>query len=798
MDKKEEQIKDENTEVKNVRELYEFSNMYILDGVGCKCLNGEYIQPVTSTHIKNTYYKGEKILTELDCLVGENENILDFGQCKLDGKCCLTDIKQIRWENVRDDIKIENARPLLGDSFFYCPKHREVKITFSNSGQEDDIGIGEGKKSTAEKVGDYLCKSVKTVVLGDFASDKDITLLGVGIQVALGFTGLDFVMDIRDTIACWRKGDWLGVGLSVIGLCPVVGAVFGAVKSVIKKEKTIAKATLNLGEKAVDKVKKLHPNEIGKDLKKVGKNIYKIGKYSVELSRNKALRDRAIKTLKDISEVVIVSFKEPIETTKCVVRSIFGFEGCFSEDTYVKVKTGYKKIKDIDVGEKIYSYNEITKEIELQRVINLKKAKVKTGKIEIKLQNGTIIDTTENHPFMTDSGIWKVAGELTTKDMLINQEFTFFKIESLTRKGEDKEELYYDIELENTHSYFVSKDDILVHNVECLTAQINKALERGNLSETAILETPYYKDVEKIVQESGNAEKEYKAFDDMIKNDSNLEKYFDKENGAYLEKINGYDVEKINGKVEGRYDKPKYYIETKFSKYNNNDRCLILLDEDKKILNYHFYDDKVKKVRSFSKVHMQIENKNFEIFAPLYRKKDIAFMMDLCTFKPRTTEIDIKKSLEYIYGKELKLYDVIEKYFTNGDLTVEYLRKELKIPKNIRKMLRKKVIKVKRITKDGKTIEKIVSFDKKKFKKMFVLHHDIRTNKILVLKRMEHDKKFGNYLAHNGINSLGEYGRNISDLKFKKGYKIMRDYDIVEEKTLTYTREKRRYIWRIK
>lgn len=99
---------------------------------------------------------------------------------------------------------------------------------------------------------------------------------------------------------------------------------------------------------------------------------------------------------------------------KGIFKAMFmaGFPGCFSGNTEIKTLKGYKFIKDINIGDLIYTLNEKTKEIEIKPVENvLSYSKYDNDIIELEFDNGQKVICTENHEFYID-GKWIKAKDL--------------------------------------------------------------------------------------------------------------------------------------------------------------------------------------------------------------------------------------------------------------------------------------------------------------------------------------------------------------------------------------------------
>ena len=77
-------------------------------------------------------------------------------------------------------------------------------------------------------IGNYLKKSGKQFLLGDFTDD--VTLLGTGFQVGTGILGIDLPADIRDIAASFVNWEWSWghagkTALNVAAVLPIVGAL---------------------------------------------------------------------------------------------------------------------------------------------------------------------------------------------------------------------------------------------------------------------------------------------------------------------------------------------------------------------------------------------------------------------------------------------------------------------------------------------------------------------------------------------------------------------------------------------
>jgi hypothetical protein len=94
---------------------------------------------------------------------------------------------------------------------------------------------------------------------------------------------------------------------------------------------------------------------------------------------------------------------------------------CLHPDTLITMSDKTKKkIKDVNIGDKVYTYNEITKDKEIKEVEYVyKNLSINQQMYEIELENGNILKITGNHKVKLTNGLWKRVDELTLKDEII-------------------------------------------------------------------------------------------------------------------------------------------------------------------------------------------------------------------------------------------------------------------------------------------------------------------------------------------------------------------------------------------
>ena len=140
------------------------------------------------------------------------------------------------------------------------------------------------------------------------------------------------------------------------------------------------------------------------------------------------------------------------------------FSSCFDGDTPVATETGFRRIDEIQVGDRVWSYNVETGERALKEV---KEVLVRENDelLHIETSRGAV-DATTSHPFYVVGRGWVAAGDLVVGDSIqaISGDagiVTGLKLEKLNQPIP-----VYNLDVEDFHSYFVGSG-VLVHN-KCL------------------------------------------------------------------------------------------------------------------------------------------------------------------------------------------------------------------------------------------------------------------------------------------------------------------------------------------
>ena len=431
-----------------------FGEVYVCHNSYIECPEGKYIQPVEATYNKTVTMQGQVALTDADNIIGKN--ITDFVKCKKFGKCKLKEVTSIHWEKAKADVRINGARILTGESYFICPFERSTNIIFADNKQapgpeipkeetslwkdpgaemqgalDNIVGLKDvpgqlwdNKGELSSALGNQALKELKSpvltptlglehfvtgnkegqemtkkvwgqVILGEFSDD--VTIQGTTGEIIVGCIPIvGQVADARDLVANIIKGDVEGITLSAIGFIPIVG-------DIVKRSKKGAKAATE-GLQALKKLGKAGDiiAKYGDDALELFGKVQKAVKNSIPQGFGRVLNaaTEAAQSLKKRFVSLTNALDRKINMAICNLLEA----GCFVGETLVSTEYGLKKIENIKIGEKVYTYDLVNREVILKEVTETFNERV-SKIIKIEIENNVIIETTVEHPFYVKDGM---------------------------------------------------------------------------------------------------------------------------------------------------------------------------------------------------------------------------------------------------------------------------------------------------------------------------------------------------------------------------------------------------------
>ena len=142
---------------------------------------------------------------------------------------------------------------------------------------------------------------------------------------------------------------------------------------------------------------------------------------------------------------------------------------CFTAGTKIHTEKGFKHIEKIKAGDYVWSENPETKEKALKQV---KKIFVREKDSIVRLAiNGEVIETTSEHPFYVEGKGWIAAGELTAGTEVRLEDGSSGTVTEKEDIQLEEPVTVYNFEVEDYHTYYVSEQKVLVHNMCAMTAK---------------------------------------------------------------------------------------------------------------------------------------------------------------------------------------------------------------------------------------------------------------------------------------------------------------------------------------
>ena len=138
---------------------------------------------------------------------------------------------------------------------------------------------------------------------------------------------------------------------------------------------------------------------------------------------------------------------------------------CFVAGTLVLTTAGLLAIEKINPGDKVISTDPDTLETSEKTVLETYVRKV--DKLVHLVINGEEVITTDNHPFYVQCRGFIEAGRLLVGDKLVSVNGDDLLIEKYKIEEFEISVNVYNFQVENSHTYFVGRNTVWVHNTEC-------------------------------------------------------------------------------------------------------------------------------------------------------------------------------------------------------------------------------------------------------------------------------------------------------------------------------------------
>ena len=362
-----------------------------------------FFSPTHNMHIK---ISGCLVTNRMDML--PVVNIPTFGVCACTGCACMP--APTMWQKTYK-AKVKGQETLLARSYMPCALGG--KIQFVTSGQiplppdalEDIKELQENGEQEEEEGWGWLDTLELVPVVG--------SIVGA----------------VREGM----KGNWgmmaMNIGFLVMDVAGIVS--LGATTAAATAGKAAVKAGVKVAAKTVAKTV----------AKQTGKTGLKTGL--------KLTAKGAMNTFKKSMARIILTISKG---KKCVLS-------CFPAGTLIQTENGLRPIEDIKIDDKVWSFNEKTKEISLKEVLQIME-KETDATIQITLDN-EIVETTAEHPFYTEEG-WKDAADLQAGDRIVSRSGNPIEIKEVSFQYNPKK--VYNFEVSKWHTYFVGLLGLLVHN----------------------------------------------------------------------------------------------------------------------------------------------------------------------------------------------------------------------------------------------------------------------------------------------------------------------------------------------
>ena len=213
-------------------------------------------------------------------------------------------------------------------------------------------------------------------------------------------------------------------------------------------------------EKAVERAKEFQ-EFIEKISSIIGVISAKIGEYEAEIDALWIEYWAAKKAEEEAAAEAADEDADEKSTSDVVLTSAVA---CFKKNTKVLTNKGYVNIQDIKVNDLVMSYNIESNNNEYSKVIKTFEHKDTKDYLYKITSKSIVIEATSKHPICIKNNELEYieAEKLKINDKLVDLNGNLHSIDKI--EFNEIVDNFYNLEVEKNHNYYVTENDILVHN----------------------------------------------------------------------------------------------------------------------------------------------------------------------------------------------------------------------------------------------------------------------------------------------------------------------------------------------
>ncbi|MBL7728214.1 MAG: DUF4280 domain-containing protein [Dinghuibacter sp.] len=391
---------------------------YITNNALMMCDQGGAPGYFIATHNKTAKVHGLLVATNKDG--APLVNIPSFKICKITKGPCTPATKPDTWQNTWE-VKVLGSRTLLGESTIKCPVGGTIE--FLTSGQ---VPLPPEAEAEVKELQDLAQRTLNDNGYGDSVGETGF----VEGMIPVWGSGRDMINDIQTGDV---GGALLNTGFLIWDVASIAAGVvsFGGGTALMQGAKAGVKGAVKTAAKTISR----------EALQQLGK--------------------QAFKTLN--KEALQKGLNEMAQKLMCTV-----VKACFTGETPVHTAQGIKPIREIGIGDEVYSFDHNTQKTVLRKVSQVFVEEV-TQVLEVETSAGTI-RTTASHPFFVNGG-FRDAGQMLGGDLLFSKQGGPVTVKTINHTAEAVK--VYNFEVEESHCYFVGDAGVLVLNKCYITTFFN-------------------------------------------------------------------------------------------------------------------------------------------------------------------------------------------------------------------------------------------------------------------------------------------------------------------------------------